>query len=79
MKKLNKLLLGAWEIHDRECGVLEELDQACDVIEDGICAEIRLLEEDEMHEFLADILDNKEMLPEERAERLAEPDRTQEV
>lgn len=43
------------------------------MIEDGICAEICLLEEDEMQEFLADILDNKEMSPEERAERLAEP------
>ena len=79
VKKLNKLLLGAWEIHDRECGVLEELDRVCDVIEDGICAEICLLEEDEMQEFLADILDNKEMSPEERAERLAEPDRAQKV
>lgn len=79
VKKLNKLLLGAWEIHDRECGVLEELDRVCDVIEDGLCAEIRLLEEDEMHELLADILDNREMSPEERAERLAESDRAQEV
>lgn len=79
VRKLNKLLLGAWDIHDREGGILEELDRVCDVIEDGICAEIRLLEEDEMHELLADILDNKEMSPEERAAKLAEPDRAQEV
>ncbi len=79
VKKLNKLLLGAWDIHDRECGVLEELDRVCDVIEDGICAEIRLQGEDEMHELLADILDNREMSPEERAERLAEPDGEQAV
>ena len=52
-------------------GVLEELDRVCDVIEDGICAEIHLLEEDEMHGLLADILDNREMSPEERAEKLA--------
>lgn len=75
IKKLNKLLLGAWEIHDKECGILEELDRVCDVIEDGVCAEIRLQGEDEMYERLADILDNSEMSPEERAERLVEFDR----
>lgn len=79
VKKLNKLLLGVWDIHDRECGVLEELDRVCDVIEDGICAEIRLQGEDEMYERLADILDNPEMSPEERAERLAESNREQAV
>ena len=41
------------------------------MIEDGICAEIHLLEEDEMPGLLADILDNREMSPEERAEKLA--------
>lgn len=72
VKKLNKLLLGTWDIHGRECGILEELDRVCDVIESGVCAEIRLQGEDEMHEQLEDILDNSEMSPEERAKRLAE-------
>lgn len=75
IKKLNKILLGAWDIHDRECGILEELDRVYDVIEGGVCAEIRLQGEDEMHECLEDILDNPEMSPEERAERLVEFDR----
>ena len=75
VKKLNKLLLGTWDIHDREHGLLEELDRVCDVIEDGICAEIRLRGEDEMYECLTDILDNPEMSPEERAERLTESNR----
>lgn len=58
IKKLNKLLLGEWEIHGRDGGVLEELYRVCDVIEHGICAEIRLCREDEMYECLADILMN---------------------
>ena len=73
VKKLNKLLLGTWDIHSRECGILEELNRVCDVIEGGVCAEIRLQGEDELHEQLEDILDNSEMSPEERAKRLAEP------
>jgi hypothetical protein len=71
VKKLNKLLLGEWEIHGRDGGVLEELDRVCDVIEHGVCAEIRLRGEDEMYECLADILDDAEKAPEERAKLLA--------
>lgn len=70
VKKLNKLLLGEWEIHGRDGGVLEGLDRVCDVIEHGICVEIRLRGEDEMYECLADILDNAEKAPEERADIL---------
>ena len=71
VKKLNKLLLGEWEIHGRDGGVLEELDRVCDVIEHGVCAELRLRGEDEMYERLADILDDAEKAPEERAKLLA--------
>ena len=71
VKKLNQFLLGEWEIHNREDGILEDLDRVCDVIEDGVCAEIRLRGEDEMYECLTDILDNLELEPEERAKRLA--------
>lgn len=74
IKKLNKLLLGEWEIHGRDGGVLEELDRVCDVIEGGICAEIRLLGEDEMYECLADILDDVGKAPEERARLLTGQD-----
>lgn len=70
IRKLNKLLLGEWEIHGRDGGVLEELDRVCDVIEHGTCAEIRLRREDEMYECLADILDDAEKAPEERAKLL---------
>ena len=72
VKKLNKLLLGEWEIHGRDGGVLEELDRVCDVIEHGVCAELRLRGEDEMYERLADILDDAGRAPEERAEMLTE-------
>ena len=75
VKKLNKLLLGEWEIHGRDGGVLEELDRVCDVIEHGVCAEIRLRGEDEMYERLAGILDDAEKAPEERAKLLAGQDK----
>ena len=74
IKKLNKLLLGEWEVHGRDSGVLEELDRVCDVIEHGICAKIRLRGEDEMYECLADILDDAEKAPEERAKLLTGQD-----
>ncbi len=75
IKKLNKLLLGEWDIHGRDGGVLEELDRVCDVIEGGICAEIRLRGEDEMYECLADILDDVGKAPEERARMLTGQDK----
>ena len=71
IRKLNKLLLGEWEIHGRDGGILGVLDRVCDVIEDGACAEVRMRGEDEMYECLTDILDNPGMTPEERAEKLA--------
>lgn len=74
VKHLNKLLLGAWDIHERDSGVLGELDRVCDVIEDGVCAEIRLCGEDKMYEVLTDIIDRSEVPPEERAKRLTEFD-----
>ena len=60
IRKLNKLLLGEWEIYGRDGGVLRELDRVCDVIEHGICAEIRLRENDEMYGRLVNILDDEE-------------------
>ena len=77
IKKLNKLLLGEWEIHGRDGGVLEELDRVCDVIEGSICAEILLCGEDEMYERLTDILDNSAKAPEERAKLLTGQDKTE--
>lgn len=71
IRKLNKILLGEWEIHGRDGGVLRELDRVCDVIEHGICAEIRLRGDDGMYECLADILDDARKAPEERAKLLA--------
>ena len=70
IRRLNKLLLGEWEIHGRDSGVLEEFDRVCDVIEHGVCAEIRLRGEDEMHECLEHIMDDDEKAPEERAKLL---------
>ena len=71
IRKLNKILLGEWEIHGRDGGVLRELDRVCDVIEHGICAEIRLRGDDGMYECLADILDDAGKAPEKRAKLLA--------
>lgn len=56
--------------HNRENGILEDLDRVCDVIENSACAEIRLRGGDEAYECLTDILDNSEMSPEERADIL---------
>lgn len=70
VKQLNKLLFGTWDIHDRESGILEQLDRVCDVIENGTCAEIRLRGEDEMYECLTDIMDDQELSPKERARKL---------
>lgn len=75
LKKLNRLLLGEWEIHNRKDGILEELDRVCDVIENGTCAEIRLQGEDEMYECLTDILDDAGKAPEERARLLIGQDK----
>lgn len=70
VKKLNELLLGTWEILDREGGILAELDRVCDVIVGGACAEIRLCGEEDAYECLTDIMDNPELTPEERAKKL---------
>lgn len=70
LKKLNKLLFGEWEIHNGKCGILGELDRVYDVIENGVCAEIRLYGEDESYECLTDILDDVRRMPEERAKIL---------
>ena len=42
---------------------MEELDRVCDVIESGICEEIRLRGEDKMYECLVDILDDVGKVP----------------
>lgn len=70
VKKINMLLLGEWDNYDRESGILKELDRVYKVIEDGVCAEIRLRGEDELFECLTDILDNRKAVPEERAKVL---------
>ena len=75
IRKLNKILLGEWEIYGRDSGVLRELDRVCDVIEHGICAEIRLCGDDGMYEYLADILDDSGIAPEERAKLLVGQDK----
>ena len=75
IRKLNKILLGEWEIHGRNGGLLRELDRVCDVIEHGICAEIRFRGDDGMYECLADILDDAGKAPEERAKLLTGQDK----
>lgn len=72
VKKLNMFLLGEWDNYDRDRGTLKELDRVCKVIENGTCAEIRLLGEDETYECLTDILDNSGIEPEERARMLTD-------
>ncbi len=70
VKKLNEILLGTWEILDREGGILAELDRVCDVILGGACAEIRLCGGEDAYECLTDIMGNQELTPEERARKL---------
>lgn len=70
VKKINMFLLVEWDNYDRKSGILKELDRVYKVIEDGVCAEIRLRGEDELFECLTDILDNWKAVPEERAKVL---------
>lgn len=70
VKSLNMVLLGDIRVHNQADGVLGALDRVFDVISNGMCSEIRQLEEDEIYEQLLKILDNNKMTPEERAGKL---------
>lgn len=75
IKKLNKLLLGGWEVKRQDGGILKELDRICDVVGHGVCAEVRLCGKDKLYECLEEILDDSGKTPEERAKLLTGLDR----
>ena len=72
IKELNMVLLGAWGIYGRSDGVMGVLNRVLDIIENGVCSEIKLLGKDESFEYLYKILDDQEITPEKRAKRLAD-------
>lgn len=70
IKKLNIIMLGRLEVHQKEEGVLGTLNCIFDVIDNGKCAEIELLGEEESFERVMRILDKEMSTPDERARQL---------
>ena len=68
-RELKKVLYGEAEIRREEDGVLCTFGSIYDLIENGICMELKLLGEDEVAERVTGILDG-DMSPEERAKKL---------
>ena len=71
VKKLNVVLLGQDEACYAKDGVLKEFDRIFQVIESGVCSEIKMLGKDEAVERIESVLENDQMSPEEKAGILA--------
>lgn len=69
VQKLKETMLGSRKEYWEEGGVLAKVESVYDIVEHAVCAEIRLLEEDECSERVTEILD-REMTAEERAKEL---------
>lgn len=69
-KKLAAVLLGEGEVRYGE-GVLKDFDRIFQVIASGACLEIKMLGEYEAMEKIENVLENKEMSPNEKAVILA--------
>lgn len=67
--KLKETILGSQKAYWEAGGVLAVFESVYDIIEHAVCAEIRLLDEDEVFERVTDILACK-WSPEERAKEL---------
>ncbi len=70
IKKLNITLTGDIEIHTRNKGVLGTLGSIFDIIDNGVCQEIKSMKEEEASEKVNYILDNINETPENRARQL---------
>lgn len=69
IRKMSTTLLGKFELHTKEEGVMGALDCILDVIEHGVSKEYSCLEDDELT-IVVDILNDDASTPEERAKRL---------
>lgn len=70
IKRLNITLTGDIEVHIRNKGVLGTLESIFDIIDSGICQEIKSMEEEKSSEKVNYILDNINETPENRARQL---------
>lgn len=69
VKKLNATLTGGI-IHTKNEGVLGVLESVCDIIENGVCQEIKSWGKEEFTTKVNYILDNASETPENRARQL---------
>ncbi|RKI41920.1 hypothetical protein D7V86_08170 [bacterium D16-51] len=70
IKRLNITLTGGIEIHAKKNGVLGVLESIYGIIDNGVCQEIRSLEEEEFSNTVNYILDNDDETPINRAKQL---------
>lgn len=69
VKELNTVLYGGLEIHRKCDGIMGILESISDVIDSGLCEEIKLLGDEKSAEKMAYILD-ADTTPEEKAKQL---------
>lgn len=69
VQELKEMMLGSRKEYWEEGGVLAKFEKLYDIIEHAVCAEIRLMGDDEVFEIVTDILSRK-IVPQERAKEL---------
>lgn len=70
VKKLKLTLLGTLEISPQKDSIIGLLDCTFNIINHGVCAEIKLLGQDKSIELITNILDNNLNSPKEKAKQL---------
>ena len=70
VKELHIALFGEVVVFPVTKGVLGALSYVFDVISNGICAEFKQLNEEEVYQKISSILDDTDMSPGQRAEKL---------
>lgn len=70
VKKLKITLLGTLDIYPENDSIMGLLNYVFDIINNGICAEIKLLGKDRAIELVTNILDRNSNTPKERAKQL---------
>lgn len=69
VQELKEIMLGSRKEYWEKGGILEKVESVYDIVEHAVCAEIRLMGEDEAAERVTEILD-KNVVAEERAKLL---------
>lgn len=70
IERLEDILLGETPFHDREGGMMGVMRRIFCVLEDSVCSEIAMRGEEELDEYLTEVLDNKDKSAGERARML---------